>query len=383
MDVNFEPAIKKIKSCDRTQDIEDTHSHYARASTTARRLVIPTPDMEFGFRSMGKKSLRTALQHQINAHRVNTPVAFIVRLRDKNLVEVYQRHRLAAVSWYVRLLSHSTHVDMHTLISNAIDLLDRYVARVLEADMSLFDILKDIQSLRAACLLLSCNMYAVFHSVFPQDMCRVQQWPIMAHSTEKSEGSRKGMSFTDRDVKNQQTLITFTLRGRLFPMCTGNVARVLCKYMILEYMALTRRGDVFGTDPFLVECKNVVATEQLVLRSAVKFYTRRTLNVELLAHEPVRCMAVCCLLAIVRTLNVTPVAQTTQQRSITHLLFDHNCVMSEQEFQDITKLLTTDCVVCRGGFVTRDVESALHRLSVPSCRDCKSKTELSCTTLCF
>lgn len=367
MDVSYEPAIKKIKSCNRTQD---THSPHNRVINAAHRLVIPTPNMEFGFRSMGKKSLREALQLQLNAHRANTTVDFIVRLRDKNLVEVYQRHRLAAVSWYVRLLSHSTYVDMHTLISNAIDLLDRYVAQALETDMSLFDILKDIQSLRAACLVLSCNMYAVFHSVSPQDVCRVQQWPIMAHSTKKS--SRKGMAFTDRDVTEQQIIITISLKGRLFPMCTGNVARVLCKYMMLEYMSLTRRGDVFGTDPFLIECNNVVVTEQLVLESAVKFYTRRTLTVELLAHEPVRCMAVCCLLAIVRTLNVAPVTQTTLRASLTHLLFNHDCVMSEQQFHDITKLLTTECVVCRGGFVTRDVESALHRLSVPSCRDCKS-----------
>lgn len=390
MDVNFEPRFKKIKRCspkylvipcDRRQDVEDTPSHHARGNTslTVRRPVIPTPDMEFGFHSMGKKSLRTALLHQIHAHRVNTPADFIVCLRGKNLVEMYQNYRLAAVSWCARILSWSRHVDMHTLTSSAIELLDRYVARLLETDISLLDILKNIRSTRAACLLLSCSMHAVFHSVFPEDMCREQHWPAIAHSAENCESYGKGMSFTDRDVIEQQIVITVTLRGRLFPMYAGNVARVLCKYMLLEYMALTQCGNVFGTETRLLKCKDVVTIEQLVRRAAVELYTRRTLSVELLKYEPVRCIAVCCLLAMTKRLKITPVNQTTLRRSIIHLLLDLNCDgTSEQEFQDIAKLLTTECLVCRGGFVTRGVERSLQVLSAACCHDCESKlkTEL-------
>lgn len=386
MDVISDPRSKRDKrcpkspvrpSCNPRQDVADTLSNYTRRKTSAaaRRCAIPTPDMEFGLHSMAKTDLRTALLHQIHLHRVNAPVDFTAspELRGQNL-EMYQNYRLAAVSWCACVIPSCTLVDMHTLTSSAVELLDRYVARSLETGISLRDTLKDVRATRAACLLLSCNIHAVFHSVFAQSVCRKQDWSAKARVAEDCESHDNGKPFTEQDVIRKQIAITVTLRGSLFPTYAGNVARVLCKYMLLEYMTLTKRGDVFGTEPCLRKCRDVVTIEQLVRRSAVELYTRRTLSVELLKHKPVRCIAACCLLAMTKMLKITPVNQTTLRRSTIHLLLEMNCGgTSEHEFEDMTRLLTTECVVCSGGFTTWGVEKSLRALSASCCYDCERK----------
>lgn len=386
MDVISEPRSKKNKrctkspvrpSCDPRPAVGDTLLSYTHGNISIRtpRPVIPTPDMEFGFHSMGKQSLRTALLHQIHLHRVNEPVDFTVFLRDKDL-KMYQNYRLAAVSWCAYVIPLCTLVDIHTLTSSAVELLDRYVARSLETGISLVNILKDVRSTRAACLLLACNIHAVFHSVFADSMCRKPDWPAKARFADDCESYNTGKPFTEQDVKRNQIVITVTLRGSLFPTYSGNVARVLCKYMLLEYMTLTKRGDAFGTEPCLRKCRDVVTIEQLVRRSAVELYTRRTLSVELLKYKPVRCIAACCLLAMTNTLKITPVNQTTLRRSTIHLLLEMNCgVTSEHEFEDMTRLLTTECVVCSGGFTTWGVEKSLRALSASCCYDCERQLQ--------
>lgn len=106
----------------------------------------------------------------------------------------------------------------------------------------------------------------------------------------------------------------------------------------------------------------------------MQFYARRVLSVKLSQYKPIRCMAACCLVAMARALRITPVNQTTLRRSIVQLLSDMGCVgTSEQEFEDMTRLLTTECVVCSDGFTICGVEQSLRNLSAPCCCDCKTQ----------
>lgn len=384
MDGISEPRPKRNKrcpkslvttSCDPRQDVADRLSNNFCESGTVRRPAIPTPDMEFGFHSMGKQSLRTAFLHQLQPHRVNAHLDLTTVLHGKDL-EMYQNYRLAAVSWCAYITSLYGMEDMHTLTCSAIELLDRYVARSLETDISLVDILKDVRVTRAACLLLACNVHAVFHSVFACNMCHRQDWPATVRA-EEDEDKNTGRPFTEQDVIRQQVAIALTLKGCLFPTCADNVARVLCKYILLEYMTLTIRDNMFGTDLSLHKCKDIATIERNVRRSAMELYTKRTLNVKLLKHKPVRCIAACCLLATSKTLKITSLDQMTLRSSIVHMLLDSNCNgITETEFKDMSTLLITECVVCSGGVCDWSVAGSLLKLSAAWCYRCKDKLHI-------
>lgn len=353
---------KKSKLC--------TQSDSSCASDTVRRLTIPTPDMEFGFHRMGKRALREALLHQIDVHRANEHLDLTAVLRGEDLA-TYHNYRLAAASWCAHITRLYKMDNMHTLTRSAIELLDRYAARTLAVGGSLVDVLRSIRVTRSACLLLACNVHAVYHSVFAHNVCRNQDWPATTGSGDEDDA---GVLFASRDVIQKQTDVTLTLKGCLFPFCADNVARVFCKYILLEYKTRTTRDGVFGSSTSPRKCKDIVDIEQNMRQSAMELYTKRSLCVRLLQHKPIRCIAACCLQAAGRMLAISSSDQIALRDIVVQMLAEFGCSgITATEFKDISTLLITDCAVCTVRLCEWRVSNSLLQLSATWCYSCNKR----------
>lgn len=327
----------------------------------AEQLVIPTPDMEFGLHSMTKEDLKKAVLSQVHLHRVHAPAALLHTQGLHGIhLEKYNNYRLAAVSWFAYIAPHCTSVDVHTMVSGALDLLDRYVVTSLRNGRELQDLLCEIRATRAACLLLSCHMHSVCRTVSLHHVCLAYRWPVKAATADPNHDEDDAECTTVHRVRQKQQEITVTLKGSLFPTYTETAISVLCKCMLLEHVSETANADAF--------------TKESCIRSlAMKLYARRALTLELLKYKPVPCVAACCLIATTKTLDISPVSAKKLQLTVIDLLLDMNCQgVSEQELNDMARLLTPEeCVVCTGRFVTACAERALRTLSASSCRGCK------------
>lgn len=356
---------RKLGSCAPVNQPADTcvlRGNSDCAANTDDQLVIPTPDMEFGLQSMTMEDVKKAAVSQVRLHRVHAPAALVHAqgLHGINL-ERYNNYRLAAVSWFAYIVPLCTSADVHTVVSATLDLLDRHVVTSLQNGIELQDLLREIRSTRAACLMLSCHMHCVFRTVGLQHVCLAYRWPVKAVTADPNCDEDDEQCTTVDGVRRKLQEITVTLKGSLFPTHTETAISVFCKYMLLEHVGETANRDAFATEP-------------RIRSLAMKLYARRALTVELLKYKPVRCMAACCLMAMTKTLDIAPVNAKTLRLTVIDLLLDMNCQgVSEQELNDMASLLAPeDCVVCTGPFVTTAcAERALRTLSASSCCGCK------------
>lgn len=91
-------------------------------------------------------------------------------------------------------------------------------------------------------------------------------------------------------------------------MCAENKIRVLCNYLLLDYMDLTK-----------IPISAPRERERGIWSSAVKLYTRRTLTTKLLHYKPIHCIEVCCLLSTIEVLNITGDNTKALERSVKKL----------------------------------------------------------------
>lgn len=164
-------------------------------------------------------------------------------------LERYNNYRLAAVSWFAYIVPLCTSADVHMVVSATLDLLDRHVVTSLQNGIELQDLLHEIRSTHAACLMLSCHMHCVFRTVGLQHVCLAYRWPVKAVTADPNCDEDDEQCTTVDGVRRKLQEITVTLKGSLFPTHTETAISVLCKYMLLEHVGETANRDAFATEP--------------------------------------------------------------------------------------------------------------------------------------
>lgn len=340
--------------------------------------VFEFPNLDFGMPAMGKVDLKQVLNDQLYLHSTN--VANDTGIDHPNPQELtsdaatdYQNHRLAAVSWFANIIPLElelvrTNNHHHSVLIPAVNVMDRYITTCTDLGEDLCRLLKNIGNIRAACLSLSIKMHAVFTEFSLQDLHRRNGWVNKALVIDSSSdtGKPKLNVFILSDVqgiKEAEQQIISKLKGGVFPANADNMISILCKYLILDH--LSRQTSSLHARTYM--------NQHVTLRAA-KLLSKTALDVRLLYFKRWKCIAVCCLLGMIKVCVMDPKEGLHLEDSLISLLEELKPgEFTQKELCDLKKLLTQGCVVCSSSFVNRDVHKCLRKISSMSCSECKKK----------
>lgn len=358
-----QPAPSEMLGNDH-DDIQLTHSDV---------LVFKFPKLDFGMPTMDKGKLKEALSGQLHLHSKNAVNDTEIdhpnpqELADDSITD-YQNHRLAVVAWFVKLLEFLDHKDGHALLMPALNIMDRYITTCVNHGEDLSGVLKNIGNIRAACFSLSLKMHAVFTSVNPKDLILLNKWIYKALFIRTGETSKSRFNVyilsDEQGLKEAEMQIVCKLRGVVFPANAENTIRLLCKYLILEYLS--------GTGPRSTAPLHFL--NQRATAAAAKRFARTTLDIKLLSVKRWKCIAVCCLLGVIEVCVTNCKVRHRLEDSLISLLEQLKPgEFTRKELCAVKQLFARGCVVCRSAFVNIQVHRLLCKISSMSCSKCERK----------
>lgn len=346
--------------------------------TPLDRHVFIFPKLDFGMPEMGKVELERAFTDQLSLHSTNAANETGVdhpnpRELTNDIVTEYQNYRLAAVSWFAKIIP----VDMmhtqthHSVFMPAVNVMDRYVTTCVDLGEDPSQLLKNIANIRAACLSLSIKMHAVFTECDLKGLCEHRDWVNKACVIESSRDTGKPkfnlyILTDEKGIQEAEKQIITKLKGAVFPANGDNMISILCKYLILEHVL----GQA-SLAPSPIDVLN-----ESVILVAAKLFSKRTLDIRLLRFKSWKCIAVCCLLGVIKVCTMDPNEGLRLESSLMSLLEKLKPgEFTQNELCELSEMLTQGCVVCSSSFVNPDVYKALRKISSMSCCKCR-KTAL-------
>lgn len=133
---------------------------------------------------------------------------------------------------------------------------------------------------------------------------------------------------------------------------------ILCKYLILEHLL----GQASPT-PSPIDVLN----ESFILVAA-NLLSKCALEIRLLRFKSWKCIAVCCLLGVIKVCTMDPKEGLRLESSLMSLLEKLKPgEFTQKDLCDLSEMLTQGCVVCSSSFVNPDVYKALRKISSMSC----------------
>lgn len=336
--------------------------------------VFNFPKLDFGMPKMGKVELERALTHQLSLHSTHSANETGIdhpnpQELTNDIVTDYQNYRLAAVSWFATIIPFNMMYTKkhHSVFMPAVNVMDRYITTCVDLGEDRCQLLKNIPNIRAACLSLSIKMHAVFTECDLEGLCKHNDWANKACVIESSRdtGSHRFNVYILSDIKGIQEAekrIITKLKGSVFPANGDNMISILCKYLILEHL-------IGQTSPSPSPMDELNASATL---AAANLLSKRALDIRLLRFKSWKCIAVCCLLGVIKVCTMDPSEGLRVESSLMSLLEKLKPgEFTQNELCDLSKILTQGCVVCSSSFVNPDVHKALRKISSMSCGKCR------------